>query len=90
MILQAIFLLIGFMIKFVFAILPNLPTVPEQVSNTVSQYIDLITSNLTFISFFLDVSYVKILLEILVVMIGFRYSYKFIMWIYRKLPISSD
>lgn len=90
MILAAILTLIKVLIFFVFNLLPNLPNLPIAVQNVVSEYISLVTDNLTFISFFIDVSYVKILLTTIVLLFGFRYSYKFIMWIYHKLPISSE
>lgn len=90
MILEAIFSLVGLLIKFVFNLLPNLPNIPNEVTTVVSDYIGMITSNLRFISFFLDVNYVKTLLHIMVTMIGFRYTYRFIMWIYHKLPLSSE
>lgn len=90
MILEAIFTLIKYLISFVFALLPNIPNVPTEVQSVVSEYISLITNNCSFASFFLDVSYVKILLTILIALIGFREAYKFIMWIYHKLPFSSE
>ena len=90
MIIAAILTLIKVLIFFVFNLLPNLPNLPIEAQNVVSQYISLITSNLTFISFFIDVSYAKILLNTIVILFGFRYSYKFIMWVYHKLPFSSE
>lgn len=90
MILEAILSLVGVLIKFVFNLLPNLPTVPVEVSNLISEYVDLICSNCTFISFFLDVSYVKVILALLIALFGFRQAYKFTMWIYHKLPLSSE
>lgn len=90
MILEAILSLIKVLIKFIFTLLPNLPNVPSSIVNTVSEYIKLICDNSTFLSFFIDVSYVKIIIEILIVLFGFRESYKFIMWIYHKLPFGSD
>lgn len=90
MILEAILTLIKYLIIFVFNLLPDVPNVPEQVQSVVTQYISLITSNCSFASFFLDINYFKILLTILIVLIGFRQTYKFIMWIYHKLPISSE
>lgn len=90
MIIAAIFTLIGVLIKFVFSLLPNIPNVPDTVSGTVTNYINLICDNSTFFSFFIDVSYTKILITILIALFGFREAYKFIMWIYHKLPIGSD
>lgn len=90
MIFEAILSLIKVLIKFVFNLLPNLPNVPTAVSNVISEYINLICSNCTFISFFLDVSYVKVIIVLLIALFGFRQAYRFIMWIYHKLPISSQ
>lgn len=90
MILEAIFTLISILIRFVFSLLPDVPSLDESVTTAISSYIDLITSNLTFLSFFIDVSYFKILVIALIALIGFRYSFKFIMWIYHKLPFSSE
>lgn len=90
MILEALFNLIKVLIIFVFKLLPNVPNVPDSVQSVITEYINLITSNCSFASFFLDVSYTKILLTILISLIGFREAYKFIMWIYHKLPFSSE
>ena len=90
MILEVILNLIKGLIKIVFNLLPNIPNVPTEVQDTVSQYINMISSNMTFVSFFLDVNYTKTILTVLIVLIGFRESYKFIMWIYHKLPVSSQ
>lgn len=90
MILEAIFSLVKVLIKFVFALLPNIPNVPVTISNTVTEYIHLICDNCTFLSFFIDVSYTKVIVEILIVLFGFRESFKFIMWVYHKLPFGSE
>ena len=90
MILAAIFTLVGALIKFVFRLLPNVPNIPVESQAVVSQYINYITSNTRFVSFFLDVSYTKILLAVVIALLGFRESFKFIMWIYHKLPFSSE
>lgn len=90
MIIAAILTLVKGLIFIVFQLLPNLPNLPIEAQNTISEYITLITDNLSFISFFIDVDYAKILLTVAVVLWGFRESYKFIMWIYHKLPLSSE
>lgn len=90
MILAAILTLIKVLIFFVFNLLPDLPNLPTEAQNVVSQYISLITNNLTFISFFIDVGFAKIILNVVVLLFGFSEAYKFIMWIYHKLPISSE
>lgn len=90
MIISAILTLIKVLIFFVFNLLPDLPNLPSEAQNVVSQYISLITNNLTFISFFIDVGYTKIILTTVILLFGFRESYKFIMWVYHKLPFSSE
>ncbi len=90
MILEAILTLVGGLIKIVFNLLPNLPNVPEATQNLVTEYINLICDNSTFFSFFIDINYAKTIITILIALFGFSESYKFIMWIYHKLPISSE
>lgn len=89
MILEIILNLIKGLFIFVFGLLPDLPDVPDSIQNVVSDYFNLITENLSFISFFLDVNYTKILISILLILISFELYYKFILWIYHKIPISS-
>lgn len=90
MIIEAIFTLIKGLITLVFSLLPDLPDVPESISSSVDTYIDLVCDNSTFFSFFLDIEFTKSIIIILLSLFAFRYMYKFIMWVYRKLPISSD
>lgn len=90
MIIEAIFTLVRGLLTIVFNLLPNLPSVPDSISSVVDEYISLVCDNSTFFSFFLDVEFTKNVIVILLSLFAFRKMYKFIMWVYRKLPISSD
>ena len=82
--------LIFFIINVIFGIFPNIPPVPEEFSSAVSNFFDLIFSNSGFVGFFLPMNLVKIAIPIVIVLVNFKYVYHIIMWIVRKLPISTD
>lgn len=89
MIIELLFNLIGGLIKTVFIFI-NLPDFPESLISSLNYYLDLIFNNLNFLGFFFRGSTISTIASIAVTLFVFTKLYHFIMWIWRKLPISSS
>ena len=85
MIIETILNIIFNLIKFVFSWL-NLPAFPEELSNTINNFLDIIFDNVSLLGFFIRPATLNILIPALIIIINFEKLYKFIMWILRKIP----
>lgn len=63
---------------------------PVEVSEPISEYLDLIFSNVGFLGFFVHISVLKVVAISAIALISFEKLYKVAVWIYHKLPISSN
>ncbi len=73
-------------INLLFSWVPVLPDVPVAISNAITDFFDLLFSNSGLVSFFLPMNLVKIALPIAIILFNFKYIYKMVMWLIRKLP----
>ena len=89
MILEAIITLISAVLKVLFAWI-NLPRAPQEIQDAINTYLDLIFDNLQFVGFFIRPSTLKIVAISAISLYTFSKLYKVTMWIYHKLPISSN
>lgn len=89
MIIELLINLITGLIKFIFGFI-NLPQAPEGAINSINYYFDLIFDNLNFLGFFVNVNTLKTVALVSIALISFSKLYKLTMWIYHKLPISSN
>ena len=89
MIIELLLNLIGSCVKLVFSFI-NLPAFPEQLSNSINSYMDLIFNNIGFLGFFVRPSTLSIVATTAITIFTFHKLYKVAMWIWRKLPISSS
>ena len=89
MIIEAIITLISAVFKVLFAWI-NLPQAPEEIQNAISTYINLIFDNLQFVGFFIRPATLKVVAVTTISLYVFNRLYKVTMWIYHKLPISSN
>lgn len=64
----------------------NIPAFPEELHNGINSFLDLIFNNLDFLGFFIRPETLKIVIPLLIFLINFKYIYKFVMWIIRKIP----
>ena len=67
----------------------NLPAVPEAITSSISQFLDLIFNNITLLGFFIRPATIRLVVPVLLVVINFELIYKLVMWIVRKLPFIS-
>lgn len=77
------------LINLVFSILPNIPAVPAELSNLVSNFFDLIFDNAGLVGFFLPINVVKIALPIAIIIIEFEHVYSLLLWVVKKIPMLS-
>lgn len=89
MILEAIITLVSAVIKFLFSWI-NLPQAPEEIQDSISTYLDLVFDNLDFVGFFIRPTTLKVVAISAIALYTFSRLYKVTMWIYHKLPISSN
>ncbi len=89
MIVEALISLISAVFKVLFAWI-NLPQVPEQIITSIDSYLDLVFNNLGFLGFFVRPITMKIVATSAIAIYVFSKLYKVTMWIYHKLPISSN
>lgn len=91
MIIESIFNLIFFLLKTVFNLLPTLPNLSnENVIGVYDFFDNFIFSNLELIDIFIRPSTIKLIVPLLIIVINFEHIWEFIMFIWRKLPISSE
>lgn len=89
MIIEAIITLISAVFKVLFAWI-NLPQVPTEIVSSVDTYLDLVFNNLTFLGFFFRPVTFRIVATSAIALYLFSKLYKVTMWIYHKLPLSSN
>lgn len=89
MILEAIITLISAVFKVLFSWI-NLPQAPVEVQESISTYLSLIFDNLQFVGFFIRPTTLKVVAISAIALYTFSKLYKVTMWIYHKLPISSN
>ena len=85
MILQAVFDLVRNVIKGVFGWI-NLPAMPEAVTSVIDELFALLRGSVGMLGVFVDLSMLKILLPVLLIVINFEHVWKFTMFILRKIP----
>lgn len=85
MILQAVFDLVASLLKLVFGWI-NLPDLPTAVMSVIDKLFECIQGGIGIMGIFLDMSMVKILLPVLLVVVNFEHVWKFTMFILRKIP----
>ncbi len=85
MILEAVFNLVSGLIRLVFGWI-NLPDMPEAVMSVIDELFTILQGSIGLLSVFVDISMVKILLPVLLIVINFEKVWKFTMFILRKIP----
>ena len=89
MILSGLLSLVSYILDFVFDLLPDIPSLPVTVTSTIDTVLDLIFDHAGFIGFFLDLSLVRVLLPLVLVVANFEHIYHFALWILKKIPFSA-
>lgn len=90
MIVELLVNLITGIIKLIATPFNILPDTPEVLVNSMNYLFDTIFAHLDFISFFVNVTTLKSVAAIAIVIWTLNKSYTFLMWIIHKLPFSID
>lgn len=64
----------------------EIPSIPVSTYNKIANFLYSLFDNASFLNLVLDVDLLKILFPIAMGIIGFRYTYFFVMWIIKKIP----
>lgn len=90
MIVEALINLVTVVIKLLAIPFNILPDTPEALTTAVDSYLDLVFSNLSFISFFVNVDTLKTVALIAIAIYTLEKAYTLLIWIIHKLPVSVD
>lgn len=74
-----------FIMDFLFGWI-NIPQMPDELVNSINTFLNLIFDNLTLLGFFIRPTTLKILIPLIIFIINFKYIYKIVIWLIRKLP----
>jgi len=64
----------------------NIPPFPEDLRSGINEFLDLIFENVGLLGFFIRPETLTIVLPLVVFLFSFKYIYKLILWIARKIP----
>lgn len=90
MIVESLINLVTVVIKLLAIPFNILPDTPEALTTAVDSYLDLVFSNLSFISFFVNVDTLKTVALIAIAIYTLEKAYTLLIWIIHKLPVSVD
>ena len=68
----------------------NIPALPESVREIMGTFTGYIATGISLVANYVDISYLLTLFGIVVAVDGAILLYKLIMWIIRKIPVSSE
>ncbi len=77
-------------IKTLFSIIPDLPSLPDFVSTSIEGLFNLVFDNVQLLGFFISIDMIKVLVPCLILVENFDHIYHFIIWILKKIPISIE
>lgn len=90
MILEWLFAAFIGIIKSLLGLLPNLPMLPDFIGSSIEGLFDLIFDNVQLLGFFISIPMIKVLVPLLILVENFDHIYHFVIWIIKKIPISSE
>lgn len=90
MILEWLFAAFIGILKTLFALIPNLPPLPSFLINSLEDFTNLIFANVQLLGYFISIPMIKVLVPLIIVVENFEHVYNFVIWIIRKIPISSE
>lgn len=75
------------LINLIFGILPDIPSIPTELSSLVDNFFNLIFEYSGLVGFFVPINVVKLALPIAIIIIEFEHIYSLVMWVLKKIPI---
>ena len=85
MILETLLNLIMLLLNVVFGWI-NIPQFPEELTSSISSFLDLIFENLSLLGFFVRPVTLTVAIPLLIILLNFERVYKLVMYIVRKIP----
>lgn len=89
MIIETLLNLVSALIKTIFSFI-NIPDAPIEITSAITNFLDMIFNNVGFLGFFVHINVLKIVAISAIALITFQRLYTVVVWIYHKLPISSN
>lgn len=90
MIIEALMDVGVFIVRAILEVLDVLPRMPNSIVVAVDDFVLLILRNARLVDFFFPISFGVSILTIVVVLANWKRVYHFILWIWHKVPISSE
>lgn len=91
MILEAIIDLIKSLLYLIFDILPDLPSMPDTLVNSINYVLDIIFNNsVSILSLFVRINTFKIAVPVVIALMNLDKIYSLVMWVIKKIPLSVD
>lgn len=73
-------------IEVILSILPDMPSLPDELLSSAYSFIDLIFDNVGLLGLFIPISTIKVVVPLVLVIVNFDKIYKLTMWVLNKLP----
>lgn len=64
----------------------NIPQMPNEITNSIDSFFNLIFDNLSLLGFFVRPMTLKIVIPVLIILLNFDLIYKIVMWLVLKIP----
>lgn len=68
----------------------NIPSMPQGVQDIISDFVGYLSTGIAVLSNYVDMNYLLTLFSTVCLLEGAILIYRFIMWIVRKIPISTE
>lgn len=86
MILANLFNILLSSIEVVLSLLPDIPSLPEELLSSAYSFIDLIFDNVGLLGLFIPISTIKVVVPLVLVIVNFDKIYKLTLWVLNKIP----
>lgn len=73
-------------IEVILSILPDIPSLPNELLSSAYSFIDLIFDNVGLLGLFIPISTIKIVVPLVLVIVNFDKIYKLTLWVLNKIP----
>lgn len=73
-------------IEVILSILPDMPSLPDELLSSAYSFIDLIFDNVGLLGLFIPISTIKVVVPLVLVIVNFDKIYKLTIWVLNKIP----
>lgn len=73
-------------IEVILSILPDMPSLPDELLSSAYSFIDLIFDNVGLLGLFIPISTIKVVVPLVLVIVNFDKIYKLTLWVLNKIP----